>query len=38
MRVLEKCGYEREGRQRRAVFKDGRFADVVVYARLRPRS
>ena len=36
MRVLEKCGYEREGVQRRAAFKDGEFTDVVLYARLRP--
>jgi RimJ/RimL family protein N-acetyltransferase len=26
----------REGVQRRAVFKDGEFTDVVLYARLRP--
>jgi RimJ/RimL family protein N-acetyltransferase len=36
MRVLEKCGYEREGVQRRAAFKDGGFVDLVLYARLRP--
>ena len=36
MRVLEKCGFEREGRQRRAAFKDGCFVDCVLYARLRP--
>lgn len=36
MRVLEKCGYEREGVQRRAVFKDGRFGDAVLYAKVRP--
>ena len=36
MRVLEKCGYVREGVQKRAVFKDGEFADCVLYARLRP--
>jgi ribosomal-protein-alanine N-acetyltransferase len=36
MRVLEKCGYEREGVQRRAAFKDGRFVDLVLYACLRP--
>ena len=35
MRVLEKCGYAREGVQRRAVFKDERFADCVLFARLR---
>ena len=36
MRVMEKCGYEREGVQRRGAFKDGRFVDCVLYARLRP--
>ena len=36
MRVLEKCGYEREGVQRRAAFKDGCFVDLVMYACLRP--
>jgi RimJ/RimL family protein N-acetyltransferase len=36
MRVLEKCGYAREGVQRRAIFKDGCFADCVLYAKLRP--
>lgn len=34
-RVLEKAGYEREGRLRRAVVKDGRVGGVIVYARLR---
>lgn len=34
-RVLEKAGYRREGTLRRAVFKDGRFADQLLYARLR---
>lgn len=34
MRVLEKCGYEREGRLRRSVFKDGELIDAVLYARL----
>lgn len=38
MRVLEKCGFEREGVQRRAAFKDGRFADCVLYAKLRPEA
>lgn len=35
MRVLEKCGYVREGVQRRAVSKNGRLGDRVLYARLR---
>lgn len=35
MRVLEKCGYEREGVQRRGAFKDGQFVDLVLFARLR---
>jgi RimJ/RimL family protein N-acetyltransferase len=34
-RVLEKCGYTLEGRLRRAVIKDGRVGDALVYARLR---
>ena len=38
MRVLEKCGYAREGVQRRAVIKEGRLADCMLYARLRPDS
>jgi [ribosomal protein S5]-alanine N-acetyltransferase len=36
MRVLEKCGFEREGLLRRSVFKDGRVIDAVLYARVRP--
>jgi RimJ/RimL family protein N-acetyltransferase len=35
IRVLEKCGYEREGLQRSAAFKDGRFVDCVLLAKLR---
>lgn len=35
MRVLEKCGYVREGVQKWAVFKNGRLGDRVLYARLR---
>jgi RimJ/RimL family protein N-acetyltransferase len=35
-RVLEKAGYTREGTLRRAVFKDGRIGDQLLYARLRP--
>ena len=34
MRVLEKCGYEREGLLRRSVFKDGEIVDAVLYARV----
>ncbi len=36
-RVLEKAGYEREGRLRRFVLKDGRLGDALLYARLRER-
>lgn len=35
MRVLEKAGFEREGVLRQSVWKDGRMADAVLYARLR---
>ena len=35
-RVLEKAGFEIEGRMRRHVTKDGRTFDQLVYARLRP--
>ena len=35
MRVLEKCGFVREGVQRRGVFKEGRIIDAVIYARVR---
>ena len=35
MRVLEKCGFAREGVLRRAVFKDGCRIDAVLYARVR---
>jgi len=34
MRVLEKCGFVREGVLRRSVFKDGRIIDSVLYARV----
>jgi RimJ/RimL family protein N-acetyltransferase len=34
-RVLEKAGFAREGRRRRAAFKDEQFVDELVYARLR---
>jgi len=33
-RVLEKAGFTLEGRQRRAVVKDGREGDLLLYARL----
>jgi len=35
MRVLEKCGFVREGVLRHSVFKDGRIIDAVLYARIR---
>jgi RimJ/RimL family protein N-acetyltransferase len=35
MRVLEKCGFVREGVLRRAAFKDGQLIDIVLYARVR---
>jgi ribosomal-protein-alanine N-acetyltransferase len=35
MRVLEKCGFAREGVLRRSVLKDGQLIDSVVYARVR---
>ena len=34
-RVLEKAGYDFEGRHRAAVVKDGRTLDELIYARLR---
>jgi RimJ/RimL family protein N-acetyltransferase len=34
MRVLEKCGFEREGVLRRSVFQEGRIIDSVLYARV----
>jgi RimJ/RimL family protein N-acetyltransferase len=34
-RVLEKAGYVFEARMRRSIFKDGRVADSLLYARLR---
>lgn len=36
-RVLEKAGYELEATLRRSAFKDGRFVDCHLYARLRER-
>ena len=35
MRVLEKCGFLREGVLRRSVVKDGRLISSVLYARVR---
>ncbi|MGH7354616.1 MAG: GNAT family N-acetyltransferase [Candidatus Rokuibacteriota bacterium] len=37
-RVLEKAGYTLEARQPKAVTKDGRTIDRLLYARLRPQS
>lgn len=36
MRVLEKCGYAREGVMRKSVFKDGEIIDSVLYAKVAP--
>ena len=36
MRVLEKCGFVREGVARASVFKDGEVIDQVIYARVAP--
>ena len=35
MRVLENCGFVREGVLRRSVLKDGQLIDAVLYARVR---
>jgi RimJ/RimL family protein N-acetyltransferase len=35
VRVLEKCGFEFEGRLRRSVIKDGQILDSFLYAKLR---
>ena len=35
LRALTKCGFRREGRQRQAVFTDGRFWDNVLFGILR---
>jgi len=35
MRVLEKAGYQFEGRLRRSIVKDGQVIDSLIYARLR---
>lgn len=37
-RVLEKNGYVREGRLRKAVIKEGRVGDLLLYARIREDS
>ena len=34
MRVLEKCGFQREGVMRKSVSKDGQIIDAVLYARV----
>ena len=36
MRVLEKCGFVREGVMRKSVFKDGELIDSVLYAQVAP--
>jgi [ribosomal protein S5]-alanine N-acetyltransferase len=38
MRVLEKCGFVREGVHRKGVFKDGQVIDEVVYVLIAARS
>jgi RimJ/RimL family protein N-acetyltransferase len=35
MRVLEKCGFAKEGLLRKSIYKDGELIDAVLYARLR---
>jgi RimJ/RimL family protein N-acetyltransferase len=37
MRVLEKCGFSKEGVLTASVFKDGELVDQVLYARVEPR-
>lgn len=34
-KVLEKCGYQLEGRLRKAAIKDGRIVDELLYAKIR---
>jgi RimJ/RimL family protein N-acetyltransferase len=36
MRVLDKCGFAREGVMRKSVFKDGELIDSVLFARVAP--
>lgn len=38
MRVLEKCGYAREGVMKKSVYKDGEVIDSMLYARVAPLS
>ena len=35
LRVLEKCGFVREGIKRRSVFKNGEFCDSIVMALIK---
>jgi RimJ/RimL family protein N-acetyltransferase len=35
MRLLEKCGFVREGVLRKSAFKDGQLIDIMLYARVR---
>lgn len=37
MRVAEKCGYKLEGIAEKAIYKDGRFYDEFIFARLKAR-
>ena len=37
-RVLEKAGYQLEGRLRKSIFKDGKVIDSLIYARVRHQS
>ncbi len=34
-KVLEKCGFEFEGAHRKACFKDGKWCDMIIYAKVR---
>jgi RimJ/RimL family protein N-acetyltransferase len=34
-RVLEKCGFQQEGRLRRSMFRDGHWRDLLIYGVLR---
>jgi putative acetyltransferase len=38
LRLYEKVGFEREGVQRQAFFRDGQLIDLILMARLRPDS
>jgi RimJ/RimL family protein N-acetyltransferase len=35
MRVLEKCGFKREGIFEKSVFKNGKFYDEIRYAKVK---